>query len=82
MKVFLDSVGCKLNQSEIEKYAGQFRSAGHILVSTQDEADVVIINTCAVTSAAAQELKAENTPCKPILDPKANHRHWLPGFTR
>lgn len=55
MKVFLDSVGCKLNQSEIERYATQFRMAGHTLVATAEESDLVIINTCTVTSAAAAD---------------------------
>jgi threonylcarbamoyladenosine tRNA methylthiotransferase MtaB len=55
MKVFLDTIGCRLNQSEIEKYAGQFRSAGHEIVATADEADLVVVNTCAVTSQAASD---------------------------
>ncbi len=55
MKVFLDTVGCKLNQSEIEKYSAQLHQAGHEIVSSMEGADVVIVNTCAVTSAAAQD---------------------------
>jgi threonylcarbamoyladenosine tRNA methylthiotransferase MtaB len=55
MKVYLDSVGCRLNQSEIETYARQFRAAGHTLVATADEADLVVINTCAVTAEAASD---------------------------
>lgn len=55
MKVFLDSIGCRLNQSEIEEYANQFHAAGHQLVSSIDEADMVIINTCAVTMAASSD---------------------------
>ena len=52
MKIYLDSVGCRLNQSEIEIYAWQLRSAGHDLVATAADADIVIINTCTVTAAA------------------------------
>ncbi len=52
MKIFLDSVGCRLNQSELETIAGQFRSYGHTLVDTPKTADVAIINTCTVTAAA------------------------------
>lgn len=55
MKVFLDSIGCRLNQSEIEIIAGQFRSAGHEIVATAAEADVVVVNTCTVTSQAASD---------------------------
>jgi threonylcarbamoyladenosine tRNA methylthiotransferase MtaB len=55
MKVFLDTIGCKLNQSEIERYAIQFRQAGHELVDLVDLADIVVVNTCAVTAAASQD---------------------------
>jgi len=55
MKVFLDMVGCRLNQSELENYARQFRQAGHTLTSDADSADLVVINTCTVTSAAAAD---------------------------
>lgn len=55
MKVYLDTVGCRLNQSEIEAYARQFTAAGHCLVPTAEEADLVVVNTCAVTNAAASD---------------------------
>lgn len=55
MKVFLDTIGCRLNQSEIEIMANQFRFAGHQIVPQSSEADLVVINTCSVTSAAASD---------------------------
>ena len=55
MKVYLDSVGCRLNQAEIEAYARQFRQAGHSLVDSPELADLAVINTCAVTAAAASD---------------------------
>lgn len=55
MKVFLDSVGCRLNQSEIETYARQFVAAGHTLVPEAGQADLALVNTCAVTAAAASD---------------------------
>ncbi len=55
MKVHLDTVGCRLNQAEIELYARQLESAGHTVVATPAEADVAVVNTCAVTGAAAAD---------------------------
>src|SRR5512147_525985 len=55
MKIYLDTIGCRLNQSEIENYARQFRAAGHTLVPKAEEADLVVVNTCAVTAAAASD---------------------------
>lgn len=57
MKIFLDSVGCRLNQSEIEKLALQFRSTGHQIVADPKIADIVVVNTCAVTAEAASDSK-------------------------
>jgi threonylcarbamoyladenosine tRNA methylthiotransferase MtaB len=55
MKIYLDTIGCRLNQAEIERYARQFRQAGHTLVATPDEADLAVVNTCAVTAAAVAD---------------------------
>lgn len=55
MKVYLDTIGCRLNQSEIESMARQFRAAGHEIVGTAGEADMAVVNTCTVTSQAAAD---------------------------
>jgi threonylcarbamoyladenosine tRNA methylthiotransferase MtaB len=52
MKIALDSLGCKLNQAEIEILARQFAGAGYELVASLAEADVYILNTCTVTHIA------------------------------
>lgn len=58
MKVYLDTIGCRLNQSEIEIMARQFRAAGHEIVGTADEADLAVVNTCTVTSKAAADSRS------------------------
>ena len=55
MKIYLDTIGCRLNQAEIEQYARQFRLAGHTLVASPEQADLAVVNTCAVTSAAVSD---------------------------
>ena len=55
MKIYLDTVGCRLNQSEIETMARQFRAAGHEIVASADGADLAIVTTCAVTADAASD---------------------------
>ena len=59
MKIYLDSVGCKLNQSEIERFGTQFRMAGHRLVASAEESDLLVINTCSVTSSAAADSRSK-----------------------
>ncbi len=55
MKVYLQSLGCKLNQSELESLACQFVQAGHTVVDTAREADLCVLNTCAVTQTAVSK---------------------------
>ena len=59
MKIFLDTIGCRLNQAEIEIMARQFRTAGHQIVATAAEAELAVVNTCTVTSAAAADSRAK-----------------------
>ncbi len=59
MKVFLNSIGCRLNQSEIETMARQLLAAGHEIVTDSAAADKVIINTCAVTAEAARDARSQ-----------------------
>ncbi len=52
MRVYVDTLGCRLNQSEVESLARQFERAGHMVVSVAGEADLCVVNTCAVTGEA------------------------------
>jgi len=51
-RVALDSLGCKLNQAEIELLARKLAEAGYELVPPTGEADVYILNSCTVTHIA------------------------------
>ena len=55
MKIHLKALGCRLNEAELEQWSGQFTSKGHQIVRRADEADVVVINTCAVTTEATKK---------------------------
>ncbi len=57
MRVYLGSIGCRLNQSEIETMARRLLAAGHEIVAEADDADRVVINTCAVTAEAARDAR-------------------------
>jgi len=55
MNVYLESLGCRLNQSELESLALQFVAAGHAVVDDPVQADVCVLNTCAVTAEAERK---------------------------
>jgi len=55
MRVYLEALGCKLNQSEMETLARRFRAVGHRIASRAEEADICVLNTCTVTHMAARK---------------------------
>ncbi len=55
MRIYLGSLGCKLNQSEMDALAIQLAQTGHQIVGQPSEAELCVLNTCAVTHVAAQK---------------------------
>lgn len=54
MKVHLRMLGCRLNQAEIERMGRQLAQQGHEVVDAAEQADQIIVNTCAVTQDAVK----------------------------
>ncbi len=55
MKFYLHSIGCRLNQSEMETLGRQLLAAGHEVVTDSAESEVAVLNTCAVTAEASRD---------------------------
>ena len=48
-------MGCRLNTAEMEHLARQFVGLGHEVISEPVQADVIVLNSCAVTAQAARK---------------------------
>jgi threonylcarbamoyladenosine tRNA methylthiotransferase MtaB len=57
MRIHVSSLGCKLNQNEMDTLATQLAARGHRIVATAGEADLCVLNTCAVTHVAARKTR-------------------------
>jgi ribosomal protein S12 methylthiotransferase len=55
VQVYFVSLGCPKNQVDTELMLGQVEAAGHALVDAPDDADVIVVNTCAFIDAAKEE---------------------------
>lgn len=55
-KVYLETYGCQMNVSDSERVASNLGSQGFEITGREDEADVVLINTCSVREKAEQKL--------------------------
>jgi len=58
MRVFLETLGCKLNQAESEMILRDFLDKGIEQTDRLEEADIYVLNTCTVTGQA--DAKARN----------------------
>ena len=52
MKAAFFTLGCKVNQYETQNMLESLKASGYEIVSSDDEADVYIINSCTVTSSS------------------------------
>ena len=55
MHVHFQTLGCRLNEAELESWARQFRQQGHSVAADIEHADLVVVNTCAVTEEAVRK---------------------------
>lgn len=51
-KIAITTLGCKVNQYESAAFQTGFEEAGCVMVQAKEEADIIVINTCAVTAKA------------------------------
>lgn len=55
MKIGAISLGCDKNRVDTEKMLARLVSNGHTIVGTEEDADIIIVNTCAFTDNAKSE---------------------------
>ncbi|MCD6122270.1 MAG: tRNA (N(6)-L-threonylcarbamoyladenosine(37)-C(2))-methylthiotransferase MtaB [Spirochaetales bacterium] len=55
MKASFYTLGCKLNQMETEALASSFRGQGFLIVKSNENADLFLLNSCTVTSKSDQK---------------------------
>ena len=51
-RAFVDTYGCQQNEAESERIRGMLASCGYAIVDTEEGADCIVINTCAIREHA------------------------------
>ncbi|MBQ8005198.1 MAG: tRNA (N6-isopentenyl adenosine(37)-C2)-methylthiotransferase MiaB, partial [Clostridia bacterium] len=54
-KAYLLTFGCQQNEADSEKLAGMSRAMGYDIICVADDADLILVNTCAVREHAEQK---------------------------
>lgn len=55
MRIYMDFLGCRLNEAEQASWHRQFSHRGHTVVNRPEDAQVMALNTCAVTAEAGRK---------------------------
>ena len=55
MRIYLETLGCRLNYAEMAALGRQLVGAGHDLAASAAEADLCVLNSCTVTAEAARQ---------------------------
>ena len=55
MQIHLKTLGCRLNEAELETWAQTFQLQGHTITNEISASQLVVINSCAVTQDAARK---------------------------
>ena len=53
---FVDTYGCQQNEADSERIRGMLETCGYGMASSEEGADVVILNTCAIREHAEQRV--------------------------
>lgn len=54
-RVYIITYGCQMNERDSEAVAAMLRNKGYCIVDNEDEADIVLLNTCSVRDQAEQK---------------------------
>ena len=55
MKIYIQTLGCKVNQYETQALETLFLCRGHTICETDENCDAFIVNTCAVTADSGRK---------------------------
>ncbi len=55
MRVFIKTYGCQMNERDSEALAGMLSKAGYEIVADEEQADVLLFNTCSVREQAERK---------------------------
>lgn len=75
-KLFLESYGCQMNFSDSEIVASVMAENGYATTNLIEEADVILLNTCAIRENAEQRVRKRLTEMKAL---KKTKKHLMVG---
>lgn len=56
-KVFIETYGCQMNVSDTELMQGILKQSGYTSAHRPEDADVIVLNTCAIREHAEERIR-------------------------
>ena len=66
-KVYIVTFGCQQNEADSEKIRGMAHSMGYADTDTPEDADMIVLNTCAIRQHAEEKALSLLILIRPIL---------------
>jgi len=70
-KVFIKSYGCQMNVYDSDRMADALAPHGYVATAEQDEADLILLNTCHIREKASEKVFSELGRLKKLRDARA-----------
>lgn len=80
-KVYIETFGCQMNEYDTERILYHLEQLSYKLSEKRDDADIIIINTCAVREKAANRLFGHLGNLKPIKEANSDMLICVGGCT-
>ncbi len=69
-RYLVKTFGCQMNEHDSERIAGQLNSLGFVEAQGEEDADIILLNTCAIRDTAEQKIYGEIGRLKQLKDKK------------
>ncbi|MBL4927650.1 tRNA (N6-isopentenyl adenosine(37)-C2)-methylthiotransferase MiaB [Fuscibacter oryzae] len=78
-KLFIKTYGCQMNVYDSERMAEAMGNEGYLLTEVQEEADMVLLNTCHIREKASEKLYSDLGRLKPLKAAKPDLKIGVAG---
>ena len=78
-RAFVDTYGCQQNEADSERIRGMLRASGYEIVDTEEGADCIVINTCAIREHAETRVSVTVGALEPTKARHPEHKIFLCG---
>ncbi len=78
-KLFIKTYGCQMNVYDSERMAEALGGKGYVQTENQEEADMILLNTCHIREKAAEKVYSELGRLKPLKEVNPNLKIGVAG---